>query len=140
MYTKYGSGDHETFPPCAGHPNDPRTPEIYEEERIVEFNDIEQNVIAWAFERGIVTGKPMDWDGSKAQFIKLAEELGELANALAKQKPTEARDAIGDMLVVLTNIAYQLDDDMTSCYEHAWNQIKDRTGKTVDGVFIKEES
>jgi NTP pyrophosphatase (non-canonical NTP hydrolase) len=67
------------------------------------------------------------------------EEVGELAHEISRcqynSKATE--DAIGDIGVVLTILADMLGYDFTDCLELAYNEIKDRTGKTVDGSFIK---
>ena len=97
------------------------------------FADIE----IWATERGLL--KPSDND-THAQMMKLCEEVGELAAALVRDRKDEAYDAIGDIVVVLTILSAQLEQPIENCIEAAWDQIKDRKGKTVDGVFIKEES
>lgn len=85
----------------------------------------------WADERGILAGKP------EAQFIKLAEEVGEIAAALAKKK--DPRDSLGDAFVVLCNLALLCDTTLLECANLAWNEIKDRKGHTANGVFIREE-
>lgn len=98
---------------------------------------------AWAEERGIYTkGDPL------TQFAKLSEEQGELARALIKDNPEEAMDAIGDMVVVLTNLAellhrkYYFTDgsphiSIESCINKAWEEIKDRQGSMKNGTFVK---
>lgn len=88
----------------------------------------------WGHERNLVRGS----DPSK-QFVKLAEEMGELAAALSRGKREEAIDAVGDMLVVLTIMAEQLGVDIMHCADAAWHEIKDRKGKMVNGIFVKEE-
>ena len=68
------------------------------------------------------------------------EELGETAGAILKNKEkSEIIDGIGDTLVTVIILAKQLGLNPTECLESAWNEIKDRKGKTVDGTFIKEE-
>ena len=68
------------------------------------------------------------------------EELGETAGAILKHKKTdEVIDGIGDIFVTVIILSKQLGLDPTECLEHAWNEIKDRKGKTIDGTFIKEE-
>ena len=68
------------------------------------------------------------------------EELGETAGAIAKMKATdEIMDGIGDTFVTLIILSYQLGLEPTDCLQHAWDEIKDRKGRTENGVFIKEE-
>ena len=74
----------------------------------------------------------------KSQFVKLMEEAGELANAIGKKNDIEFSDAIGDMFVVLTIMALQNGMMIEDCINEAWQQIRDRKGKMVDGIFIKE--
>lgn len=93
------------------------------------FEDIRR----WAEDRNLINGSD-----PKSQFVKLAEEMGELANAIAKDKADEYFDAIGDMVVVLTIMAAQYAVPIEGCIEDAWNVIKDRKGRMVDGVFRKE--
>ena len=85
----------------------------------------------WHIERNLIDGST-----DQAQFVKLIEEAGELAGNIARGK--DLQDDIGDMLVVLINIALRNKYDLYECLEVAWDDIKDRKGKMVDGVFIKE--
>ena len=87
----------------------------------------------WAKDRNLIEGSDM-----KSQFVKLIEEAGELANAIAKKNDIEFADAIGDMVVVLTIMAAQNGMMIEDCIDAAWQQIRDRKGKMVDGIFIKE--
>ena len=87
----------------------------------------------WAADRNLIEGSD-----PKSQMLKLAEEFGELAGALARGKEAEADDAIGDMVVVLTILSAQRGVSIENCIEGAWQEIKDRKGKMVDGVFVKE--
>lgn len=74
------------------------------------------------------------------QAVKLQEEVGELSAAILRDEFMEQEDAIGDILVVLINLCVELDiSDIDDCLWCAYDEIKDRKGKTVDGVFIKEE-
>ena len=93
------------------------------------FDDIRR----WASARNLIAGSD-----PKSQMLKLAEEIGELAGALARGKESEADDAIGDMVVVLTILCEQRGVLIEQCIEGAWNEIKDRKGRMVNGVFIKE--
>ena len=64
------------------------------------------------------------------------QELGELSDSVCKNK--DVKDDIGDMLVVMINIAERNGISLTDCLETAWNDIKDRKGRMVDGIFVKE--
>lgn len=100
------------------------------------FDRVEQ----WAQERNLIEGsKPKD------QFTKLIEEVGELAAAIARFDPEndphsrdKILDAIGDCFVVLIILAQQYDLHALNCLQWAYLEIKDRKGRMVDGVFVKE--
>jgi len=89
----------------------------------------------WAEDRNLIEGSDL-----KSQFVKLIEEAGELANAIAKKNDIEFADAIGDMVVVLTIMAAQNGMMIEDCIDNAWQEIKDRKGKMVDGIFLKDAS
>ena len=76
---------------------------------------------------------------SGKQFLKVIEEIGEVADALAKDKPEELKDGIGDTVVTLIILAQQNGLTLEECLETAYSEIADRKGKTVNGVFVKEE-
>ena len=87
----------------------------------------------WADERGIYkTGD------TKTQFVKLQEEAGELARAILKNNKLEFMDAIGDMVVVLTNLAALDGLKIEDCITSAYNVIKSRQGSMVNGTFVKQ--
>jgi NTP pyrophosphatase (non-canonical NTP hydrolase) len=88
----------------------------------------------WAEDRNLIEGSDL-----KSQFVKLIEEAGELANSIAKQDGNEFQDAIGDMFVVMTIMCAQYGFEIEDCIAAAYSEIKDRKGKMVDGIFIKEE-
>lgn len=72
----------------------------------------------------------------QSQFVKLAEEMGELAGNIARGK--DCTDDLGDMVVVLTHIAELQGKKIEECIEHSYNDIKDRKGKFINGSFVKE--
>jgi NTP pyrophosphatase (non-canonical NTP hydrolase) len=88
----------------------------------------------WAKVRGIYEN-----GDARTQYIKLQEEAGELAKAMLKDDQAEFVDAIGDMVVVLTNLAEQRNVRIETCIASAYNQIADRTGKMINGTFVKDE-
>lgn len=87
----------------------------------------------WAEDRNLQTGNP------QGQIMKLLEESGELASGVAKINEPLIKDSVGDIFVVLTVLCLQLDIDIEECIDLAYNEIKDRKGKLIDGVFVKEE-
>lgn len=106
----------------------------------VELEDSQQSLMSyvskitqWHYDRNLIEGST-----DKDQTLKLAQELGELSDSVCKGK--SVADDIGDMIVVLINIAERNKLSLVDCLEVAWNDIKDRKGKMVDGIFVKEES
>ena len=87
----------------------------------------------WAKERGIY-----DKGNSHTQYVKLMEEAGELAQGLLKKDAYEIKDAIGDMVVVLTNLAALEGMQIENCIDSAYNEIKSRKGKMTNGTFVKQ--
>jgi NTP pyrophosphatase (non-canonical NTP hydrolase) len=90
-------------------------------------------VAQWAEDRNLIEGST-----PRLQMTKLFEECEELSHALQDSDLGETIDAIGDIQVVLGVICTQLKISIDDCREAAWEQIKDRKGKMVDGVFVKE--
>ncbi|AKG74377.1 MazG-like family protein [Salinicoccus halodurans] len=76
-------------------------------------------------------------DSSK-QYLKVSEEVGEVAAALARGDQNMLRDGIGDVVVTLIILAQQNDMDLYECLQTAYDEIKGRKGKMVSGVFVKE--
>lgn len=107
--------------------------ELVDSMRNTPYSTIYERVIQWASDRNILEGSTR-----KDQMTKLMEEIGELASGIAKGKGPLVKDAIGDALVVLTIIAEQSGTSIAECLNLAWNEIKDRKGKMVDGIFVKE--
>lgn len=102
------------------------------------MNELIDKIKKWHYDRNLIEGST-DLD----QFGKLQEEVLELHEALICNSyldnyTPEITDAIGDIMVVLINIAERNGLTLEQCLEHAYNDIKDRTGKMVDGVFVKD--
>lgn len=91
-----------------------------------------EEIIEWGREKGI--------DNPDKQTIKLMEECGELAHEISRSRynSDEVKDAIGDITVVLIILADILDLDFGVCLSIAYDAIKDRTGHTEGGSFIKD--
>lgn len=82
--------------------------------------------------------KNLDIAEPEKQMLKVVEEVGEVAAALARNNKNDLRDGIGDVVVTLVILAIQNDMDLYECLNQAYNEIKDRKGKNVNGVFVKE--
>ena len=92
------------------------------------------NIRDWANTRGIYATGDV-----KTQYVKLQEECGELAKALLKDDEPEVVDAIGDIVVVLTNLAYLRGHHIESCIASAYKVISKRQGAMINGTFVKNE-
>jgi NTP pyrophosphatase (non-canonical NTP hydrolase) len=103
-----------------------------EEEKVPNVYDL---IRLWADERGIYKS-----GDTKTQFAKLQEEAGELARAILKNNREEFIDAIGDMMVVLTNLAALEGLKVEDCVVSAYDVIKSRKGKMVNGTFVKQDN
>lgn len=86
----------------------------------------------WSIGRGLNLGDP------KAQFTKTVEEVGEIASALCRKDDTLLKDSIGDVIVTLIILAQQSGTTIDECLQLAYNEIKNRQGEMIDGVFVKE--
>lgn len=147
------------------------------------------NFVKWALDRDLYNNSTRE-----KQLLKYLEEKGELARGVGKDNKDLVMDAIGDMLVRLTHVAYyddnliyfksnlstmghsslssaeivfnidkatrlisrgssdfnaiiynldiiarRYDTSIMECMEYAWNEIKDRKGKFVNGLFVKAQ-
>jgi len=105
----------------------PKTIETYNQ------NDRFELIRQWAHVRGIY-----DKGDSNTQYVKLMEEAGELAKALLNKDKPEVIDAIGDMIVVLTNLAALENLNVEDCIDSAYKVIAQRKGKMINGTFVKQ--
>jgi NTP pyrophosphatase (non-canonical NTP hydrolase) len=114
--------------PKAGKVDGRLIKESKKEKKTNRFKDIR----SWAEERGIYTnGDP------KTQYVKLIEEVGELAKAILNGNKEEQKDGIGDSIVVLTNLAHLLGFKVEECIDAAYDEIKNRKGSMQNGTFVK---
>ena len=91
-----------------------------------------EEVIKWAADKDLL--KP---ENAFKQYIKTVSEVGELGDALIKQDALGIIDGLGDVLVTLIILSEQLSLDLEDCLESAYNEIKNRSGVTKNGTFIK---
>lgn len=106
---------------------------VYIERTLEELNKYQvfDNIVQWHHDRDLIKGS-----SDYAQLVKLTEETAELINDINVGVPPI--DSIGDIMVVLANIAARHDLTLLDCATHAYNEIKNRKGKMVNGVFVKE--
>ncbi|MBZ0323557.1 MazG-like family protein [Enterococcus casseliflavus] len=95
------------------------------------MNELVELVEQWSKEKGLDKADP------SKQMLKVVEETGEVAAALARNNQDDLRDGIGDVVVTLIILALQSDMDIYECLNVAYGEIKGRTGKMVNGVFVK---
>ena len=108
--------------------------EAFQAEPAIPVNNVFEDIREWARDRGIY-----DSGDVKTQLIKLYEETGELAQAVLKKNNDDIIDAIGDSVVVLTNLATLAGYDIEHCINTAYGEIRSRTGSMVNGTFVKEQ-
>jgi len=97
-------------------------------------NQLQTEIIGWAAERGIFEkATPIK------QAYKTLEECGELIEAIANKDEQAIRDAIGDIIVTLVIQAAMHDFDVYRCLKDAYDEIKDRKGKMINGTFVKDK-
>lgn len=96
------------------------------------MNELVGLVEKWSIDKGL------DEADSAKQALKFFEEAGEVAAALARSNEDDFKDAVGDTIVTLIILAQQNGTNVKECLEVAYNEIKGRKGKTINGVFVKE--
>ena len=95
------------------------------------MDNLIEEIEEWAAKRSL------DKADSSKQLLKLQEELGELTQGHLKNNEQQVEDSIGDLFVVLTIYCLQQNISLQKCVEEAYNTIKNRTGKMINGVFVK---
>lgn len=99
------------------------------------FEELHEAVIQWANDRNMIKQDKLT---VLSQLAKVTEEHGELSAGINKNDEEKIKDSLGDSLVTLIILAQDLNFDLLDCLNSAYNVIKDRKGKTINGVFVKE--
>ena len=139
VVTSYGTitTEYVDYPKCGVRPlcklSDETEVEVDCPLEVTETEDTTELIKKWAVDRNVVSGD------TKSQMVKLLEEAGELAEGINKNKQELIIDSIGDIYVVLVIICMQLGLDINDCIKAAYEEIKDRKGKMVNGIFVKEK-
>lgn len=107
--------------------------EFIEEEQMTNTLDqLVEQVQQWSIDKDLHKGNP------DRQALKFYEEAGEVASALSRGQMDALKDGIGDTVVTLIILAQQHDMTLQECLQYAYDEIKGRKGKTINGTFIKE--
>jgi len=117
----------------AGGMSEQRVPECCDDETPCSCKSQFDLIREWADERGLYEN-----GDAKTQALKLVEEVGEIARAILKDDTEEVIDGIGDAVVVLTNLAELIGAPIEMCIDEAYDVISKRTGKMVNGTFVKD--
>ncbi len=97
------------------------------------MNELVTKVEQWSKDKNLHLAEP------SKQMLKVVEEVGEVAASLARNNEEGLKDGIGDVIVTLIILAQQNGLTIEECLAQAYNEIKGRTGETVNGVFVKKE-
>ena len=98
------------------------------------MKNIKEKVLEWANERNLLHN-----ENALKQYSKLQEESNELLIGILNKDPYEIIDALGDIQIVLIILANQLGFDIDECLKSAYEEIKNRTGQTINGNFIRDK-
>lgn len=111
---------------------------------MLSFDDLIQKVLEWAKDKDLLRSENAD-----KQFLKFMEEVFEFKTVFDFKKWRNKRGVVflnrdlclemGDVFVTLIILCKQLDISPVTCLDLAYDKIKDRKGKTINGVFVKEE-
>ena len=96
------------------------------------MNNLIKQVEQWSIDKGLDKGN------SDRQALKFYEEAGEIGAALSRNRMDDLKDGIGDTIVTLIILAQQHGMTIEECLQYAYDEIKGRKGKTINGTFIKE--
>lgn len=99
---------------------------------MLKLDRLTKAVKIWSENRGLHKADPAK------QMLKVTEEIGEVAAALARGDKDRLEDGIGDSVVTLIVLAQQNGLELAECLETAYSEIEGRKGKMIDGVFVKE--
>ncbi|WP_368868367.1 MazG-like family protein [Staphylococcus epidermidis] len=97
------------------------------------INQLVKQVEQWSINKNLHNGN------SDRQALKFYEEAGEVAAALSRNDKEALKDGIGDTIVTLIILAQQQGWSLEECLQYAYEEIKNRKGKTINGTFIKDK-
>ena len=97
------------------------------------INQLVKQVEQWSINKNLHNGN------SDRQALKFYEEAGEVAAALSRNDKEALKDGIGDTIVTLIILAQQQGWSLEECLQYAYDEIKNRKRKTINGTFIKDK-
>ena len=110
----------------------------------MNFTDLERLVLEWADKKYL-----LHEGNAGKQFMKFIEEVfefkTEMDNELSYTDPyvdeavKRMKLEMGDIFVTLIILCKQLGITPADCLELAYNKISKRKGRTINGIFVKEE-
>lgn len=100
----------------------------------MKFEELKENIEQWGNDKNLI-----HYENRFKQFEKVVEEVFELKEEIIEDNLDNIKLEMGDCLVTLIILSKQLGIDIVDCLEQAYNKIKNRQGKTINGKFIKEE-
>lgn len=98
----------------------------------ITVDQLVKQVEQWSIDKNLHNGN------SDRQALKFYEEAGEVGAALSRNKLDDLKDGIGDTVVTLIILAQQHGWTIKECLAYAYEEIKDRSGETINGTFVKE--
>ena len=110
-----------------------KSPQLAPLSALKESTPIFNRIRDWGEQKGI-----LNKGDTKTQLIKLYEETGELSQAVLKNNKEDIIDAVGDIVVVLTNFAELAGSNIEDCIQSAYDEISNRTGRMINGTFVKD--
>ncbi|MBD3928008.1 MazG-like family protein [Staphylococcus haemolyticus] len=96
------------------------------------LDQLVEQVQQWSIDKNLHNGN------SDRQALKFYEEAGEIAAALSRGQMDALKDGIGDTVVTLIILAQQQGWTLEECLQYAYDEIKNRKGKTIKGTFVKD--
>ena len=97
------------------------------------MRELKEKILEWGSNKNL-----LHYENRFKQYSKLQEESNELFVAMLDDNKAEIIDGLGDCVIVLTILAEQLGFDLATCVDCAYDEIKNRTGVTKNGTFIKD--
>lgn len=97
------------------------------------LDQLVKQVETWSVDKNLHNGN------SDRQALKFYEEAGEIGfAALSRSNKDALKDGIGDTVVTLIILAQQQGWTLEECLQYAYDEIKNRKGKTINGTFVKD--
>lgn len=97
------------------------------------MRELINKTLSWAEDRNL-----LDNSGAERQALKMVSEVGEFVDEVLKGNKDNQKMEMGDILVTCILTSWKCGFDVEEALEAAYNKISTRTGKTINGVFVKD--